>query len=259
MVCDECGERKAVIHFTEIQKNEVTTSHLCEQCDAEKGLIPSATPDDFQLSDFLAKMNEGDGTLAKMINDPGVYNSLLATADTLQAISVNLRGLSQNAENMTNWGALGAYRFAELMEAAKHNWLFKRYFEERGYMEKAPFEERERAIAESFRELQRQKRELLEWQQRLVERRVRPGIQPCASGAQRCQRDGFVIAAGVGVGDAGRLVISADQSGHFAHRVPPGAGQQPESSGEMCRVRPFRLRQGAREHAQADAFDVRVA
>ena len=58
MVCDECGERKAVIHFTEIQKNEVTTSHLCEQCAAEKGLSPSATPDDFPLTDFLAKMNE---------------------------------------------------------------------------------------------------------------------------------------------------------------------------------------------------------
>lgn len=37
-------------------------------------------------------------------------------------------------------------------------------------MEKAPFEERERAIADSFKELQRQQRELLEWQQRLEKR-----------------------------------------------------------------------------------------
>ena len=58
MVCDQCGERKAVIHFTEIQNNEVTTSHLCEPCAAEKGLSPSATPDDFPLTDVLAKMNE---------------------------------------------------------------------------------------------------------------------------------------------------------------------------------------------------------
>lgn len=122
------------------------------------------------VSSILSKVDTGDGTIARMINDPGVYNSLLATADTLQGISSDLKAITGSAENAANWGALGAFRFAELMEAAKHNWLFKRYFEERGYMEKAPFEERERAIAESFRELQRQKRELLEWQQRLEQR-----------------------------------------------------------------------------------------
>jgi phospholipid/cholesterol/gamma-HCH transport system substrate-binding protein len=70
-------------------------------------------------------------------------------------------------EHTSNWGALGAYRFAELMEAAKHNWLFKRYFEERGHMELAPFEVRERAIEESFRRLTQRERELLEWEERL--------------------------------------------------------------------------------------------
>lgn len=59
MVCDQCGERKAVIHFTEIQNNSVTTSHLCETCAAAKGLSPATGPSDFPLTDFLAKMNEG--------------------------------------------------------------------------------------------------------------------------------------------------------------------------------------------------------
>ncbi|MDX1547641.1 MAG: MlaD family protein [Rhodothermales bacterium] len=119
------------------------------------------------VQDILAKVESGDGTIARLINDPGVYNSLLATADTLQAISTSLRALSSNAENMANWGALGAFRFAELMEAGKHNWLFKRYFEERGYMEKADFEVRERAIAESYRELMERQRELQQWEERL--------------------------------------------------------------------------------------------
>ncbi len=119
------------------------------------------------VQSILRKVDEGEGTLAKMINDPAVYNSLLSTADTLQAISANLRALSSNAENLANWGALGAYRFAELMEAGKHNWLFKRYFEERGYVEKAPFEVRERAIEESFRQLQEKERALLLWEERL--------------------------------------------------------------------------------------------
>ena len=119
------------------------------------------------VQSILAKVDSGDGTLAKMINDPAVYNTLLSTADTLQAISTNLRALSSNAENLANWGAVGAYRFAELMEAGKHNWLFKRYFEERGYVEKAPFEVREQAIEESFRQLQEKERQLLLWEERL--------------------------------------------------------------------------------------------
>jgi phospholipid/cholesterol/gamma-HCH transport system substrate-binding protein len=119
------------------------------------------------IESILYKIDNGEGTLAKFVNDPAVYNSLLASADTLQAMSTNLRALSKNAENMTNWGALGAYRFAELMEAGKHNWLFKRYFEERGYVEKAPFEVRERAIEESYRQLQQRERELRAWEERL--------------------------------------------------------------------------------------------
>jgi phospholipid/cholesterol/gamma-HCH transport system substrate-binding protein len=119
------------------------------------------------VESVLEKVDEGDGTLSLLLNDPGFYNQLLATADTLQGISTDLRAVTKNAENATNWGTLGAYRFAELMEAAKHNWLFKRYFEERGYMEKAPFEVREQAIAESFRQLQEQQRQLARWEDRL--------------------------------------------------------------------------------------------
>ena len=115
----------------------------------------------------VAKVNEGDGTVAKLLNDPAVFNSLLATTDTLLTIASELRAVSSVAENAANWGALGAYRFAELMEAAKHNWLFKRYFEERGHMELAPFEVREQAIGESFQQISRRERELLEWEERL--------------------------------------------------------------------------------------------
>lgn len=144
-----------------------TMNNLADNAGALVTLAEEATRG---VSSILGKVDDGEGTIARMINDPAVYNTLLATADTLQGISTDLRAITHSAENAANWGSLGAFRFAELMEAAKHNWLFKRYFEERGYMEKAPFEERERAIAESFRDLQRQKRELLEWQQRLEQR-----------------------------------------------------------------------------------------
>ena len=154
-----------------------TMNNLANNAEALVGLAEEATRG---VSSILGKVDTGEGTIARMINDPGVYNTLLATADTLQGISSDLKAITGSAENAANWGALGAFRFAELMEAAKHNWLFKRYFEERGYMEKAPFEERERAIAESFRELQRQKRELFEWQQRLEQREeaLENGVTP---------------------------------------------------------------------------------
>lgn len=147
--------------------------NVADNAEALVGLAQQATEG---VNSILAKVDRGEGTLAKMLNDPGVYNSLLATADTLQGISTDLRAITSSAENASNWGALGAFRFAELMEAAKHNWLFKRYFEERGYMEKAPFEVREQALTQSYRELERQRRELFEWEQRLRAREDTLGL-----------------------------------------------------------------------------------
>jgi uncharacterized protein involved in exopolysaccharide biosynthesis len=104
-----------------------------------------------------------------MLNDPSVYNVLLAAADTLRNISGDMRAVTSSAENAAGWAELGMSRFAENMTALQHNWLLRRYFEDRGYYERAPHETRERAIQESFQEIQQQKRELLELQQRLEE------------------------------------------------------------------------------------------
>jgi protein arginine kinase activator len=38
MLCEECKKRKAVINFTQIIDNKVTTSHLCESCAEKKGI-----------------------------------------------------------------------------------------------------------------------------------------------------------------------------------------------------------------------------
>ena len=46
MQCDQCGERPAAIHLTQIVNNAVTQAHLCETCAAEtkspRFLKPSA-------------------------------------------------------------------------------------------------------------------------------------------------------------------------------------------------------------------------
>ena len=38
MSCDQCREREAVIHQTQIVNDQVSTLHLCEKCAAEKGV-----------------------------------------------------------------------------------------------------------------------------------------------------------------------------------------------------------------------------
>lgn len=119
------------------------------------------------IESVLQKVESGDGTLARLINDPAIYEAVLASADTLRGIAAELQSMTSVAENAATWGALGSYRFAELMEAAKHNWLFKRYFEERGHLDQAPFEIRERAISESYRQIETRQRELLLWENRL--------------------------------------------------------------------------------------------
>jgi len=160
-----------------------TLNNLADNAEALVGLAQEATQG---VSTILDKVDQGEGTVAMMLNDPSVYNSLLATADTLQGISTDLRVITSSVENASNWGSLGAYRFAELMEAAKHNWLFKRYFEERGYMEQAPFEVRERALAQTYNELEQQRRELFDWEQRLqmreaaLEARENPSVTVAA-------------------------------------------------------------------------------
>jgi protein arginine kinase activator len=60
MKCDNCHEREAAIHLTQIVNNSVTTLHLCEQCAAEKGVQTSAAVEKkFPLSDFIASLGKG--------------------------------------------------------------------------------------------------------------------------------------------------------------------------------------------------------
>ena len=139
-------------------------AHLANDAEALVALAGEATKG---VQSIFDKVEHGDGTVARLLNDPAAYEDVLTLADTLQLVAQDLRQLIANAENASNWGAIGAFRFAELMEAGKHNWLFKRYFEERGYTAMAPFEVREEAIAESYRQLQDKERELMAWEARL--------------------------------------------------------------------------------------------
>lgn len=68
MKCQECGEREAVYHLTEVVSNEMTVTHLCESCAAARGL-DTAPEADSPLSDLIAHVTGAEGA------DPGPRQS----------------------------------------------------------------------------------------------------------------------------------------------------------------------------------------
>jgi phospholipid/cholesterol/gamma-HCH transport system substrate-binding protein len=76
--------------------------------------------------DILAKVNRGQGTLGALIVERNIYDSLLVVVQKGIAMAEAARD--------------GADRFDENMDALRHNWFFKGYFEDRGYWDKAEYE-----------------------------------------------------------------------------------------------------------------------
>lgn len=64
MRCENCGEREAEIHLTHIEGGEMTTSHLCSTCAAEKGLSTGIPEEKAPLADFVAQLGEEGKTRA---------------------------------------------------------------------------------------------------------------------------------------------------------------------------------------------------
>lgn len=90
-----------------------------------------------RLDTVLVGVSEGRGLLGSLVSDKGKEGK------TLNLILDNLVSVSEDAKT-------SASRLAENMEALKHNWLFKSYFEERGYWDK---EEYENVLDEKINEL----------------------------------------------------------------------------------------------------------
>jgi phospholipid/cholesterol/gamma-HCH transport system substrate-binding protein len=78
-----------------------------------------------------------DGIIKNIKEGKGVIGSLVfegsAEDTTMTAIISNLRVITDEAKT-------AAIKLNENMEALKHNWLFKSYFEERGYWDKEEYE-----------------------------------------------------------------------------------------------------------------------
>jgi phospholipid/cholesterol/gamma-HCH transport system substrate-binding protein len=80
------------------------------------------------LDTIIVGVKQGKGALGSMLVQGSRFDSAFVVA-------------IQNIEKTTYDARLAASRLSENMEALKHNWLFKGYFEERGYWDKAEYED----------------------------------------------------------------------------------------------------------------------
>lgn len=54
MKCQECQEREATLHFTQVNNGEKTVLHLCEKCAQEKGEAFIVNTGGFSINNLLA-------------------------------------------------------------------------------------------------------------------------------------------------------------------------------------------------------------
>jgi phospholipid/cholesterol/gamma-HCH transport system substrate-binding protein len=80
------------------------------------------------IDSLMIGVQEGKGLMGSLLTDKG------KEAESLNQILENIVQVTEESK-------LGASRLAENMEALKHNWLFKSYYENRGYWDKAEFEQ----------------------------------------------------------------------------------------------------------------------
>ena len=89
MSCDQCREREAVIHLTQIVNDQVTTLHLCEKCAAEKGVESPGAHAKTPLGTFLiAAMGKG----TEQLPTPPLERRLLPVRGARSRISARPAG-----------------------------------------------------------------------------------------------------------------------------------------------------------------------
>jgi len=81
---------------------------------------------------------DADSLMNNTIQGKGVLGSLLVEGTSADS---NFQSLMQNLNEISEESKSAVSSLSENMEALKHNWLFKSYFEERGYWDAVEYEE----------------------------------------------------------------------------------------------------------------------
>src|SRR5208337_5008089 len=83
------------------------------------GMLDSSQQATAHLNSVSAKIDSGQGTVGALVNDKQLYNNLEQTTSTLHETMLQAQ--------------TGVTNFQENMEALKHNFLLRGYFNKRGY------------------------------------------------------------------------------------------------------------------------------
>ncbi len=102
------------------------------------------------FKDIVDRVNAGEGAVGALLSDKRLYDSVLVVVS--------------DAVGMMRDARIGASRFAENMEALKHNWLLRGYFEDRGYWDKGQYE---KGLDAKLDSLKRKEEELKTLEERL--------------------------------------------------------------------------------------------
>ena len=116
--------------------------------------VKSVTTD---IAEIMRKMNSSESIVGTLLTDTVFAN--------------HLKSLMQNADMTTQNLENGSFSFAQNMEALKHNFLFKGYFEDIGYWDKTDWEgiidKKQMELRLKEQQLNKKERELKELEQKL--------------------------------------------------------------------------------------------
>lgn len=101
------------------------------------GAVDNMTGDFSQLTVTIRKITADIAEITRKMNSS---ESIVGTLLTDTLFAYNLKSLMQNANATTKNLENGSFSFAQNMEALKHNFLFKGYFEDIGYWDRADWE-----------------------------------------------------------------------------------------------------------------------
>ncbi|MEL7167795.1 MAG: MlaD family protein, partial [Bacteroidota bacterium] len=88
------------------QETRVSLRGITAQADT---LVTIAATASANIESIISKVNEGDGTLARFINDPSVYENVEDATARLGSIANDLTLVLERSEDAANWGNLAMF------------------------------------------------------------------------------------------------------------------------------------------------------
>jgi len=100
MLCDQCRERDAVVHLTQIVGQSVAQVHLCERCAAERGIETTVSEPKHPLGDFLQAVQQQASQLPASLQEFRA-SGRLGCAHCYAAFDQSLRELLRRVHGAT--------------------------------------------------------------------------------------------------------------------------------------------------------------